>query len=107
MDVRLAQFQELLAEQADIRREDQQLLFENHDFEKIVKPLQAASTYPHTSAQNPIYLFSNVHSLITMPPMCIVRKSLLRFRDGLSDIVFISTQMAVFTSVTNVQNAYL
>lgn len=66
----LAQFQELLAEQTDIRKEDQQLLFENHDFEKIVKPLQTVSSYPHTSAQNPIYLFSDVHSLITMPPTC-------------------------------------
>lgn len=67
-----ARFQELIAEQSGVRMSDQQLLFENHELEKIVKALQPLSSYPHTSTQNPIYLFSIVHDLASMSVTCCV-----------------------------------
>lgn len=74
---RFARFQELIAEQSGVRMSDQQLLFENHELEKIVKALQPLSSYPHTSTQNPIYLFSIVHDLASMSVTCCIRKWLL------------------------------
>lgn len=74
---RFARFQELIAEQSGIRMNDQQLLFENHELEKIVKSLQPLSSYPHTSNQNPIYLFSAEHDLAAMSANCCIRKWLL------------------------------
>jgi len=62
--VRLTQFQEMIAEQTDIRSQDQQLLFENHEFNETIKAIDTVAQYPPTSPQNPIYLFCNAQQVM-------------------------------------------
>ncbi|CAH1784808.1 unnamed protein product [Owenia fusiformis] len=53
-----AKFQDLLAEQTDIKAECQHLLYENQPLQTIVHGTQTADTYPPTSQDMPIFLYN-------------------------------------------------